>query len=241
MPTGTVCQTRPNGSVRKPARAGEQLAGEMLAARRSLVWILAAFFLPRSLNGVDYEPISLECLIGAADTIAVGRVTQDRLGKLWVAIEETLAGKKMSGRLRLRVSPWQGPPARPPGRALLFLRRTQEPSVEVLGPSAEGWLPIERSRVRIDGVVMPGRQHEPLIGPEQRHELAPLLSALRWTGKCVRWRRDTQPGRVEATIICGESAHESMARGSAFARKLLNSLTSHREFPCLAAGGAPGR
>lgn len=210
----------------------------MLAARRLLTWILAAFFLPQPATSVDYEPISLECLIGAADTIAVGQVTQDRVGKFWLTVEETVAGKRISGRLRLRVSPWQGPPERSPGRALLFLRRTKEPTVDVLGPSAEGWLPIEGTRVRIEGVVTPG---PPTRSLGLRQELTPLLSALRWTGKCIRWRRDTQPGRVHATIICGESALESVRRGSAFARELVNSLTSRREFPCLAAGGTPER
>jgi hypothetical protein len=187
---------------------------------------------------VDYEPISLVCLIGSADTVAVGRVTRDRAGKYWVLVEQMIAGAKASGRRRLDIAEWQGPTSRSPGRALLFLRTGRGKAVEVLGPSLEGWLPIQGERLRIEGVVLPGK---PSVEPAVRHEVAPILSALRWTARCVRWRRTPRPARVVATIQCHESSVESVRRESSFARQLLSALEGQREFPCFLANATPRR
>jgi hypothetical protein len=207
----------------------------MLAARRLVAYALTTFLLTWSARPVDYEPISLDCLIGAADTITLGRVSRDRAGKYWLTVDETVTGEKIGGRLRLLISPWQGPPARSPGRALLFLRRSQEGNFEVLGPSAEGWLPIAGKLVRIEGIAMPGKP-----GNVQRYELTALIDGLRGIARCVRWSRDTAHARVRATIVCNETALKSLRGTSMIAQQLVDAIIGAQEsLPCLAVAPHP--
>ena len=198
---------------------------------------VAAAWLPRGAPGVDYEPISLACLAAASDAIVLGRVGRDAAGAHWIEVKRIVAGERLEGRLRFETSPWQGEGRLPPsGEALLFLRRTAPgKALEVVGPSAEGWLPVERGFVRTIGIRVSD-------APDDSQQLTLLLQALRGLAKCVRWDRTVGRGRVRATILCKAEILEFNGRRSAVEQALIadaKRATTAEGIPCLAIASTP--
>jgi len=211
-------------------------------------WLLVALaataaWPPKGAQCVDYEPISLTCLAAASDTILLGNVRRDAAGAHRVEVKRVVAGERLEGLLRFETSPWQGAAAQHPGgEALLLLRRRAlGTGLEVVGPSAEGWLPVERGYVQTARIRLAGPPDEAAVNPKQQ-ELEVLLQALRGLAECVRWDRTTGHGRVRATILCTEEILDSHRRRSALARVLIaeaKRAATAEGIPCLAIAFPP--
>jgi hypothetical protein len=203
----------------------------MARLRQRFAWIvtlalwacLSSSLLPRQVRAVDYDPLALECLVAAADAIVIGRADRDPSGSYYLEVTERVAGERLTGRVNFEISPWQGPVTRPLGTtALLFLRRPGgKQSLEVVGPSAEGWLPVQDGFVRLVGISMPGEQEQPGRPDPPHLELASLVNALRALDGCVKWSRDPARARVRATIVCDEGKLKTVRQQSAVAEYLV--------------------
>ncbi len=203
------------------------------------LWVcVLSSVLPGQVTAMDYDSIAFECLIAAADTIVLGRAERHPSGAYQVEVTEVVAGERLTGPLQFEVSPWQGPATQPSGTALLFLRRPAgKPNFEVVGPSAEGWLPVQDERVRLAGIAMRDGPGPAVPRDAPQLALAPLVDALRALDACVKWSRDPEHARVRATLVCDEDRLKAVRQQSTVSAYLVTAAvraSAGEGIPCLA-------
>lgn len=190
----------------------------------------------------DYEPVPLDRLIGIAQLIVAGEVSNVKDQTFTLRPTLTLAGEAPSAEIevvkfipnRFEGAPRPGPYK--PGQSFLwFLIKDPKDQLQnrwkILGIGGEGEMPLQDGFVYFHGRNVAGipfgsyRVHE-VERNIQRYEAAQLFDAVKGYRSCFVWKAG-KTERPEPTRICDTAAFDQLARRSSI-HKYLAGLTAKR-------------
>lgn len=197
----------------------QRLAGRLLRLAGAAFLVFAISSVVAS--GIDYEPSTLEQMIGLADLIIVGTINDVGQQTIRVTIRESVSEEPFA-EVELEIVRYVDythlrPHGYVPGQMFVwFLSWRSEagilgsrPRWHVSGFEGEGELPVDNDNVYLKGGLLPWLPTEEGSVHGQWRSFQSYDRALFWDAvisyrHCVRWVRPTEEDPPEPEVVCTE-------------------------------------
>jgi hypothetical protein len=181
-------------------------------------------------DAVDYEPISLACLIANADAVIVATLPKKITGQRYTVKKRRLLSGEL-GTTSVEViepAPWRGTTPQFAGReALLFLKRGKDRTWQVIGPSGDGRIALSAEEADVRGIHLPTPGQDAPVYPRED-----LIDAIAAAGQCYTF--EAQPKSVRPIARCDEKTLQgAIARSPLHAGLIRQLRDAHAQgLPC---------
>lgn len=171
-------------------------------------------------RAIDYEPITLACLIANADAAVVATLPRQPDGVRYsVHVQRSLSGEPLTRSVTvIEPAPWRGmPPQFVDREALLFLKRADGRTWQVIGPSGEGRIGLSADVADVRAINLPiSGQYASVYSREE------LVDAIAAAGECFAFRAKGESVRPIAR--CDKRALDRAAAASLLHAGLIRQL-----------------